>query len=200
MSKKYIFLATLLLGLFASENGLAQNNTYNMVIEMTNGTKINIRSNDVRDISFNNGELVMTGEDLNSLVEQQKRMQASIDSLSWVTRDIRSLVEQQKRMQANIDSLSRVTMNSLLVKYTDLLNRYEYLKQLCFYCDSMIITVNNKLDDFIGGYSPSSPNYAKRNKLAEFTAAPRPRQNEATKPATWVNLLRTEDKGTKQNP
>ena len=176
MSKKYIFLATLLLGLLAPENGIAQENTYNMVIEMTNGTKINIRSNDVRDISFNNGELVMTGEDLNSLVEQQKRM------------------------QANIDSLSRVTMNSLLVKYTDLLNRYEYLKQLCFYCDSMIITVNNKLDDFIGGYSPSSPNYAKRNKPAEFTAAPRPRQNEATKPTTWVNLLRTEDKGTKQNP
>lgn len=190
MSKKYIFLATLLLGLLASENGLAQNNTYNMVIEMTNGTKINIRSNDVRDISFNNGELVMTGEDLNSLVEQQKRMQASIDSLSWVTDDINW---KNRTLIGNL-------RDSLLVKYADLLNRYEYLKQLCFYCDSMIITVNNKLDDFIGGYSPSSPNYAKRNKPAEFTAAPRPRQNEATKPATWVNLLRTEDKGTKQNP
>jgi hypothetical protein len=76
------FLIALVALLAVALNGNAQNNTYNMVIEMANGTKITIGPNDVKNISFNNGELVMTGEDINTLVEQQNKMQVSIDSLA----------------------------------------------------------------------------------------------------------------------
>lgn len=78
------FLIALVALLAVALNGNAQNNTYNMVIEMANGTKITIGPNDVKNISFNNGELVMTGEDINTLVEQQNKTQARIDSLCHV--------------------------------------------------------------------------------------------------------------------
>lgn len=79
--KKNILIALFAL-LAVVLNGNAQNNTYNMVIEMANGTKITIGPNDVKNISFNNGELVMTGEDINSLVEQQNKTDKRIDSLA----------------------------------------------------------------------------------------------------------------------
>jgi len=79
--KKNILIALVAL-LAVALNGNAQNNTYNMVIEMANGTKITIGPNDVKNISFNNGELVMTGEDINTLVEQQNKTQERVDSLA----------------------------------------------------------------------------------------------------------------------
>ena len=79
--KKNILIALFAL-LAVALNSNAQNNTYNMIIEMANGTKITIGPNDVKNISFNNGELVMTGEDINSLVEQQSKTDERIDSLA----------------------------------------------------------------------------------------------------------------------
>lgn len=83
--KKNILTALFAL-LTVALNSNAQNNTYNMVIEMANGTKINIGPNDVKNISFNNGELVMTGEDINSLVEKQNKTEERLDSLADVHR------------------------------------------------------------------------------------------------------------------
>lgn len=82
--KKNILIALFAL-LAVALNSNAQNNTYNMIIEMANGTKITIGPNDVKNISFNNGELVMTGEDINSLVEQQSKTDERISSLENVT-------------------------------------------------------------------------------------------------------------------
>ena len=47
----------------------AQENTYNMVIEMTNGTKITVGPNDISSLTFNNGELTVTGVNLGELIE-----------------------------------------------------------------------------------------------------------------------------------
>lgn len=79
--KKNILIALFAL-LAVALNSNAQNNTYNMVIEMANGTKITIGPNDVKNISFNNGELVITGENINTLVEQQSKADERIDSLA----------------------------------------------------------------------------------------------------------------------
>jgi len=49
--KKNILIALFAL-LAVALNGNAQNNTYNMVIEMVNGSKITIGPNDVKNISF----------------------------------------------------------------------------------------------------------------------------------------------------
>ena len=80
--KKNILIALFAL-LAVALNGNAQNNTYNMVIEMANGTKITIGPNDVKNISFNNGELVMTGEDINSLVERQSATENRIAMIMY---------------------------------------------------------------------------------------------------------------------
>ena len=89
----------LLITLFAlmavALNGNAQDNTYNMVIEMTNGTKITIGPNDIKNIIFNDGELIVTGEEVNNLVEQQSK----------VTEDIAKLSRDGKDMQAQIATL-----------------------------------------------------------------------------------------------
>lgn len=78
--KKNLLMALVALMAFAL-SGNAQNNTYNMVIEMANGTKITIGPNDVKNISFNDGELVMTGEDINTLVERQTKTEARVRAI-----------------------------------------------------------------------------------------------------------------------
>ena len=61
-----------------SMGAMAQENSYNMVIEMTNGTKITIGPNDVRSLTFNNGELVVTGENLQQWMQDvQNQMDAT---------------------------------------------------------------------------------------------------------------------------
>ena len=63
--KKYFLLSLLaILTLTAS----AQTNTYAMVIEMQNGTKLTIGPNEVKNVTFNNGELTVTGETIETLV------------------------------------------------------------------------------------------------------------------------------------
>lgn len=96
MKKKYLIG---LIALFAiAFDSIAQDNTYNMVIEMANGTKITINPNDIKDISFNNGELIISGEEVNSLVEQQKLMYDRITALETMIQDTRCLSEDAKYM------------------------------------------------------------------------------------------------------
>ena len=115
--KKNILVALFAL-MAVALNGNAQNNTYNMVIEMANGTKINIGPNDVKNISFNNGQLVMTGEDINSLVERQEKMQKQLDEMEQdldylrdnsSTPDLSGYAtqEQAKELQAQIYELMK---------------------------------------------------------------------------------------------
>lgn len=65
---KRITLLTLFVALmsFATQ---AQENSYNMVIEMTNGTKITLGPDDISSLTFNNGELTVTGLELGELIE-----------------------------------------------------------------------------------------------------------------------------------
>ena len=65
--KKY-FLLSLLAMLQLTLTVSAQTNTYAMVIEMQNGTKLTIGPNEVKNVTFNNGELTVTGETIETLV------------------------------------------------------------------------------------------------------------------------------------
>lgn len=71
-----VTLFLVLLGMTAQ----AQENTYNMVIEMTDGTKITVGPNDIRSMTFNNGELTVTGVNLEELVEKMAT-KADVDEL-----------------------------------------------------------------------------------------------------------------------
>lgn len=60
----------------------AQTNTYNMVIEMTNGTKINIGPNEIKNISFNEGQMTFSGESLEAIKNQISNLQMQINLLT----------------------------------------------------------------------------------------------------------------------
>ena len=63
---KKLFVSSLLAILTLTAS--AQTNTYAMVIEMQNGTKLTIGPNEVKNVTFNNGELTVTGETIETLV------------------------------------------------------------------------------------------------------------------------------------
>ena len=111
--KKNLLMALVALMAFAL-SGNAQNNTYNMVIEMANGTKITIGPNDVKNISFNDGELVMTGEDINTLVERQTKTEARVraiqaqgDEIAMRMQEYRAVLENEiARLQKELNAIS----------------------------------------------------------------------------------------------
>ncbi len=111
--KKNLLTALVALMAFAL-SGNAQNNTYNMVIEMANGTKITIGPNDVKNISFNDGELVMTGEDINTLVERQSETEARVraikaqgDEIAMRMQEYRAVLENEiARLKAELAEVS----------------------------------------------------------------------------------------------
>lgn len=86
--KKNAILAILTILMF-NISALAQSNSYNMVIEMANGTKINVGPNDVRNIFFTDGQLTVSGE--------------SIDNIK---KEIASLKEKNNILQMQIETLT----------------------------------------------------------------------------------------------
>ena len=99
--KKLFFWAIALLTVSAT--ALAQNNTYNMVITMANGTTITIGPNEVKNITFNEGEVEITGQTLDQFVQQVK-----FDSLATVTRAQIEILEwsinEMKKDLANLET------------------------------------------------------------------------------------------------
>lgn len=112
--KKNILWA--LIALFAATFEVAaQNNSYNMVITMANGTTISIGPNEVKNISFNDGKVEMTGQTLNQLVERVEQLEPRMD-------------KQDAYLQSQIDALaaylSRISSchcdANIFVKKTDI--------------------------------------------------------------------------------
>jgi chromosome segregation ATPase len=86
-----------------SVSALAQSNSYNMVIEMANGTKINIGPNDVKNIYFNDGELVVSGENLEKLV------QTTNENMKQTTKEMSDLNARIATIETMIAKLSNQT-------------------------------------------------------------------------------------------
>ena len=73
------FLLTVVVALFSFLTATAQDdNTYNVVINLSNGSTITLGANDVKDIVFSDGELVVTGETITSLVDQIKEIDGTL--------------------------------------------------------------------------------------------------------------------------
>jgi hypothetical protein len=72
-----------------------------MVIEMTNGTKITIGPNDIRSLTFNNGELTVTGESLQSWMESVAKRDELDDLRVWIV-DMQSNVAKRDEL-ANVE-------------------------------------------------------------------------------------------------
>jgi hypothetical protein len=62
-----------------------ETNTYNMVITMANGNSITIGPNEIQDIAFNDGAVVVTGQKIDEMVNQilqnEKMIQLNSDQI-----------------------------------------------------------------------------------------------------------------------
>lgn len=83
----FISLFVALLPLLAQ----AQNNSHNMIIELTNGTKLSIGPNDIRQINLNNGEMVVTGKTLTEWIGQMATKAELNDCFHENMKDINDL-------------------------------------------------------------------------------------------------------------
>ena len=67
---KKFFLMSLIAAFVMVLNVNAQDNTYNMVVKMLNGTEITIGPNEIENIFFNDGEIVVKGTKLEELLKR----------------------------------------------------------------------------------------------------------------------------------
>lgn len=67
---KKFFLMSLIAAFVMVLNVNAQDNTYNMVVKMLNGTEITIGPNEIENIFFNDGEIVVKGTKLEDLLKR----------------------------------------------------------------------------------------------------------------------------------
>jgi peptidoglycan hydrolase CwlO-like protein len=70
MIMKKFFLMSLIAAFVMVLNVNAQDNTYNMVVKMLNGTEITIGPNEIENIFFNDGEIVVKGTKLEELLKR----------------------------------------------------------------------------------------------------------------------------------
>lgn len=127
----------ILLFLLVSNNIQAQENTYNMVIEMTNGTKISIGPNDVKNVTFNDGQLTVTGEDLQSwLINIAASVEANDTKISTLQKEvyswqsyIDSWTTSMEGMQANMVNANNqiVALNTSTVSNSTSINNLKTL-------------------------------------------------------------------------
>ena len=83
-------------------SAMAQSNSYNMVIEMANGTKINIGPNDVKNIYFNDGQLVISGETIEQIA------QANSNKMKWVEEYLESLKVYYNKVSNDLVSIQNL--------------------------------------------------------------------------------------------
>jgi len=96
---KKISVFTIMMMLMVVVSAWAQSNSYNMVIEMANGTKINIGPNDVKNIYFNDGQLVISGETIEQIA------QANSDKMRWVEERLETLSNDYARLKEKVDNI-----------------------------------------------------------------------------------------------
>lgn len=89
---KKFFSLTLISLFFAATTAFAQSEQkeYNMVITLQNGTTVTLGHNDIRDITFNNGEISISG----NVVETIAKIASTADSLANISRDSQYQLEE----------------------------------------------------------------------------------------------------------
>lgn len=140
-------------------NAFSQNNTYNMVITMSNGTTISIGPNEVKDITFNDGEIQVTGQTLEQVVGQIGTNRIRIDSLSVVTNNLRDYIEvnyiDSQKMITEVKNQIRAQTNEALANVREeLLLRIQdsnkNLSDQILYLRDMITMLDRRLQDLEG--------------------------------------------------
>lgn len=121
---KRFFLLSLVATFVSLMSVSAQDNTYSMIIKLANGTTLTIGPNEVDSISFNDGEITVSGSTISDLVNEIKNAQAEsqmrIDSLSKV---LMMHIEDIMQALANIP-IPDLSNYPTKAELTDLLYKY----------------------------------------------------------------------------
>lgn len=104
------FLLAMVVMLMTAVSSFAQKE-YNMVITLSNGTTVTLGHNDIKEITFNDGEVAISGNMVNT-----------IDSLAQVSQNLKAHINDQ---EAHIKAVEAMSMDM----YHELLNRTEMLNQ-----------------------------------------------------------------------
>ena len=124
---KRFFLLSLVATFVSLMSVSAQDNTYSMIIKLANGTTLTIGPNEVDSISFNDGEITVSGSTINELVAEitkaQTESQARIDSLSNVLMMHYATIEDIMQALANIP-IPDLSNYPTKAELTDLLYKY----------------------------------------------------------------------------
>jgi hypothetical protein len=124
---KRFFLLSLVATFVSLMSVSAQDNTYSMIIKLANGTTLTIGPNEVDSISFNDGEITVSGSTISDLVNEIKKAQAEsqmrIDSLSNVLMMHYATIEDIMQALANIP-IPDLSNYPTKAELTDLLYKY----------------------------------------------------------------------------
>jgi hypothetical protein len=124
---KRFFLLSLVATFVSLMSVSAQDNTYSMIIKLANGTTLTIGPNEVDSISFNDGEITVSGSTISDLVNEIKNTQADsqmrIDSLSNVLMMHYATIEDIMQALANIP-IPDLSNYPTKAELTDLLYKY----------------------------------------------------------------------------
>lgn len=124
---KRFFLLSLVAAFVSLMSVSAQDNTYSMIIKLANGTTLTIGPNEVDSISFNDGEITVSGSTISDLVAgftaAQVETQMRIDSLSNVLMMHYATIEDIMQALANIP-IPDLSNYPTKAELTDLLYKY----------------------------------------------------------------------------
>lgn len=108
MKKNFLF--TLVIMLMTAISSFAQNEQkeYNMVITLNNGTTVTLGHNDIKDITFNNGEISISGDVISTIDNLQQRTDEQRQLMDYLYAKIQDNANVNADQDAKIQKLGAV--------------------------------------------------------------------------------------------
>ena len=108
MKKNYIM--TMIAMMLMAIGAYAQSNTYSTIIEMTNGTKFTIGPNDIQNITFNEGQITISGSTIMELIQANEGLKTSVEGNAAATAGNSQKIE---AIEAKVDAnTTQIATNS----------------------------------------------------------------------------------------
>ena len=116
MKKNYFFVLVALLS-FAlcsyAQDDTTQDENYNMTVKLPDGTTLTVNTDDVDEVTFSNGTLIVTGTRIDEIVAKLKQIIEEFNSYGVEVQDAKAYIEQLvadfKVLQDVVNMLKQVT-------------------------------------------------------------------------------------------
>lgn len=133
MKKNFLF--TLVVILMTAISSFAQNEQkeYNMVITLNNGTTVTLGHNDIKDITFNNGEISISGDVISTIDNLQQRTDEQRQLMDYLYAKIQD--------NANVNADQDAKIQNLGAAFTD------GIQEVATTLDAKIANMANAVDE-----------------------------------------------------